>query len=288
MENETNLRVKCLTSNNGGEYSSREFIEYCAENEIRMLKTVPETPQQNGVAERMNRTLNERVKRFRIPAEEWQGKEAMDQMRWDITFGMKGHKVVRSRDVTFNEDSLYGAKAAIDSSNLTKPNQKGQVSPGGSLDMSEGFENNRSFEDSGRSDKEDYEDEASSEVGGSETPQVRRSNRESMASVRVQEMCYGQMKDLGSTKKILGMSIIRDKTKGTPRISQEKYIGKVLEKFIMKDAETRCQPLGEQFKLSKKQVPKMEASRKRMAKVPYASAVGSVSKARYSSCSGSC
>ncbi|GKD04573.1 putative RNA-directed DNA polymerase [Tanacetum coccineum] len=46
-ENETNLRVKCLKSDNGGEYSSREFIEYCAENGIRMLKTVPETPQQN-------------------------------------------------------------------------------------------------------------------------------------------------------------------------------------------------------------------------------------------------
>ncbi|GJV68833.1 putative RNA-directed DNA polymerase [Tanacetum coccineum] len=132
---------KCLTSNNGGEYSSREFIEYYAENEIRMLKTVPETPQQNGVAERMNRTLNERVKSMRLHAghpkigmaregnlsRTLKGIWAMDQMRWDITFGMKGHKVVRSRDVTFNEDSLYGAKAAIDSSNLTKPNQKGQV-----------------------------------------------------------------------------------------------------------------------------------------------------------------
>ncbi|GKC86184.1 retrovirus-related pol polyprotein from transposon TNT 1-94, partial [Tanacetum coccineum] len=61
---------KCLKFDNGGEYSSREFIEYCAENEIRMLKTVPEIPQENGVAERMNITLNERAKK-----EEWQGKE---------------------------------------------------------------------------------------------------------------------------------------------------------------------------------------------------------------------
>ncbi|GJY03411.1 retrovirus-related pol polyprotein from transposon TNT 1-94 [Tanacetum coccineum] len=37
------------------------------------------------------------------------------------------HKVIRSRDVTFNKDSLYEAKAATDSSNLTKPNQKDQV-----------------------------------------------------------------------------------------------------------------------------------------------------------------
>nr|GEY85767.1 putative retrovirus-related Pol polyprotein from transposon TNT 1-94 [Tanacetum cinerariifolium] len=47
----------------------REFIEYCAENGIMMLKTVPKTPQQNGVAKRMNQTLNERAKK------EWQGKE---------------------------------------------------------------------------------------------------------------------------------------------------------------------------------------------------------------------
>ncbi|GJW93969.1 hypothetical protein Tco_0173641 [Tanacetum coccineum] len=72
------------------------------------------------------------------------------------------------------------------------------------------------------------------------------------------------------------MSIIRDRTKGTLRLSQEKYIGKVLEKFNMKDAKARCQPLGDHFKLSKKQAPKTEASRRRMAKVPYASAVGSV------------
>ncbi|GJS66764.1 retrovirus-related pol polyprotein from transposon TNT 1-94 [Tanacetum coccineum] len=68
VENETNLRVKCLKSNNDGEYSSREFIKYCAENGIRMLKTVPETPQQNDVVERMNQTLNERAKSMRFHA----------------------------------------------------------------------------------------------------------------------------------------------------------------------------------------------------------------------------
>ncbi|GJY34022.1 hypothetical protein Tco_0418491 [Tanacetum coccineum] len=56
--------------------------------------------------------------------------------------------------------------------------------PGGSSDTSEGSENSRSFEDSGRSDEEDSEDGAFSEEGGSETPQVRRSTRESRAPVR--------------------------------------------------------------------------------------------------------
>ncbi|GKA45624.1 retrovirus-related pol polyprotein from transposon TNT 1-94 [Tanacetum coccineum] len=85
-----------------------------------------------------------------------------------------------------------------------------------------------------------------------------------------------EMKDLGPAKQILGMSIIRDRTKGTLRLSQEKYIRKVLEKFNIKDAKARCQPLGDHFKLSKKQAPKTWASRRRMAKVPYALAVGSM------------
>ncbi|GJV10768.1 hypothetical protein Tco_1352309 [Tanacetum coccineum] len=67
------------------------------------------------------------------------------------------------------------------------------------------------------------------------------------------------------------MNIIKDKTKVTLRLSQEKYIGKVLEKFNMKDAEAICQPLGDHLKHSKEQSPKTK-----MAKVPYASAVGSV------------
>ncbi|GKF70107.1 hypothetical protein Tco_0203164 [Tanacetum coccineum] len=51
--------------------------------------------------------------------------------------------------------------------------------------------------------------------------------------------------------------------------------GKILEKFN-KDAQARCQPLGDNFRLSKKQAHKTEAFRRRMAKVPYALAVGSV------------
>ena len=53
---------------NGGEYSSDDFKSYCVEYGIRMIKTILETPQQNGVAECMNRTLNERAKSMRLHA----------------------------------------------------------------------------------------------------------------------------------------------------------------------------------------------------------------------------
>ncbi|GKE92098.1 retrovirus-related pol polyprotein from transposon TNT 1-94, partial [Tanacetum coccineum] len=57
-------------------------------------------------------------------------------------------------------------------------------SPGGSPDTSEESENNRSFEDSGRLDEEYSKYIASSNKGGSETPQVRRSTREFRAPIR--------------------------------------------------------------------------------------------------------
>ncbi|KAG9446485.1 hypothetical protein H6P81_012613 [Aristolochia fimbriata] len=68
VENETGSRLKCLLSDNGGEFCNKEFDSYCAKRGIRRIKTVPRTPQQNGVAERMNRTILERARSMRIHA----------------------------------------------------------------------------------------------------------------------------------------------------------------------------------------------------------------------------
>ena len=68
VEIETSLKVKCLRSDNGGEYIGGWFSEYCVAQEIKMEKTIPGTPQQNGVAERMNKTLNERARSMRLHA----------------------------------------------------------------------------------------------------------------------------------------------------------------------------------------------------------------------------
>jgi len=66
VETETGNKLKCLKSDNGGEYCSKEFENFCSSHGIRRLKTVPGTPQQNGVAERMNRTILERARAMRI------------------------------------------------------------------------------------------------------------------------------------------------------------------------------------------------------------------------------
>ena len=66
VETETGLKVKCLRLDNEGEYIDGRFSEYCAAQGIRMEKTIPGTPQQNGVAERMNKTLNECARSMRL------------------------------------------------------------------------------------------------------------------------------------------------------------------------------------------------------------------------------
>ena len=62
VERETGKPLKCLGTDNGGEYISREFREYRSKHGIRHEKTVPDTPQHNGVVERMNRTIMEKVR----------------------------------------------------------------------------------------------------------------------------------------------------------------------------------------------------------------------------------
>ncbi|KAA8549858.1 hypothetical protein F0562_001542 [Nyssa sinensis] len=52
VEKEFGLPIKCLRIDNGGEYMSDQFLNYCREHDIRCRMTCPETPQQNGVAER--------------------------------------------------------------------------------------------------------------------------------------------------------------------------------------------------------------------------------------------
>ena len=57
VETQTGRKIKVLRSDNGGEYTLGEFVDFCAEAGIRREFTVPYYPQQNGVAERKNRSI---------------------------------------------------------------------------------------------------------------------------------------------------------------------------------------------------------------------------------------
>ena len=60
VKNQTGKIIKVLRDNKG-EYSSHQFSSLTASSGIFRQKTAPAIPQQNGVAERFNRTLEEGV-----------------------------------------------------------------------------------------------------------------------------------------------------------------------------------------------------------------------------------
>ena len=57
MENQTGRKIRALRSDNGGEYTSKEFDGFCRHEGIRRQLKVPYTLEQNGVAERKNSSI---------------------------------------------------------------------------------------------------------------------------------------------------------------------------------------------------------------------------------------
>ena len=68
VEKQCKRKLRTLRTDNGGEYTSSKFESYLKDEGIRHERTVPKTPQQNGVAERLNRTLVESARSMLLDA----------------------------------------------------------------------------------------------------------------------------------------------------------------------------------------------------------------------------
>ncbi|GKC58161.1 putative RNA-directed DNA polymerase [Tanacetum coccineum] len=169
VENETSLKIKCFGSDNRGEYSSKEFVDNCAEQGIRMAKSMRLhadlakmfwADSVNTAAYLINRGPSAPIG-FKIPEEEWQDREislkdlkvfgcisyvkikdserdkleakarkctfigyGLDDMGYRF-WDNKNKKVIRSRDVVFNENALY--KDEFSSGTDKQSKQKDQV-----------------------------------------------------------------------------------------------------------------------------------------------------------------
>ena len=62
VEKEKGSMLKVLRTDNGLKFLSKDFEKFCAKRGIKRHRTIPLNPQQNGVAERANRTILERVR----------------------------------------------------------------------------------------------------------------------------------------------------------------------------------------------------------------------------------
>jgi len=62
VENLTGKKIRILRSDNGGEYTSGDFTDFCKEAGIKREYTIPYNPQQNEVAERKNKAILKAMK----------------------------------------------------------------------------------------------------------------------------------------------------------------------------------------------------------------------------------
>nr|GFB68813.1 hypothetical protein [Tanacetum cinerariifolium] len=62
LENQLSLKVKVIRSDNGTEFKNNDLNQFCGIKGIKREFSVPRTPQQNGIAERKNRTRIEAAK----------------------------------------------------------------------------------------------------------------------------------------------------------------------------------------------------------------------------------
>lgn len=69
VENQLGRKIKVLRSDRGGEYFPNDFNIFCEEHGIVHECSAPRTPEQNGLAERKNRTFQEMINAMLLHSE---------------------------------------------------------------------------------------------------------------------------------------------------------------------------------------------------------------------------
>ena len=114
VENQTDKKIKKLRSDNSGEYTYDPFLKVCRDEGIVRYFTVLGKPQQNGVAERMNQTLIEKVRCILSQA-------GLSKAFWAETLSYAVHLVIRlpvSRNVGKTPLEVWSSAPVRDYDNL--------------------------------------------------------------------------------------------------------------------------------------------------------------------------
>ena len=110
--------LRILWSENGTEHTNKSFNHFCNNNKIKREYTVPETPEQNGVAERYNRTVVETARSLliesKLPKSYWL--KAVDRATYVINLVKKDkteknlQKKLGSKTKNRTSESLWMSK----------------------------------------------------------------------------------------------------------------------------------------------------------------------------------
>ena len=111
VEKETRLFVKYFRTDRGGEFNSNELNDFCKQSGIKRQSTTAYTPQQNGVAERKNRTMMNMVRSMlsdkNIPKTFWP-----EAVNWTI-YVLNRCPTLAVKNVT-PEEAWSGVKPSVD------------------------------------------------------------------------------------------------------------------------------------------------------------------------------
>jgi hypothetical protein len=122
VENEIDKKVKVLRTHNGGEFCGKEFEQFCKQCGIACQNTTPYTPQQNGVAERMNMMLMDKARSMlsgaKLAQEFWE--EAVDTTRYLVNRSPSSslvdstpHEVWFDKKPTLSHLRVFGCNAFV-------------------------------------------------------------------------------------------------------------------------------------------------------------------------------
>ncbi|KAH9728537.1 hypothetical protein KPL70_009073 [Citrus sinensis] len=281
-----------------------QFDDLCEKGGIQRHKTVRHTLQQNGLAERMNRTLMEKVRCMKVVGCKWvykvkDGIPDVEPKRFKARLVAKGftqregvdYTEVFSPVVRHTSIRIILSLVAVYDMHLEQLDVKttflhGDLQEEIVMSQPEGFVNaqhpdwvcllQKSLYGLKQSPRQWYLkfDSYMQELN------FQKFNYDCCVYLR---KTYGEeqqlrdkfdMKDLGPVKKILGVEMIRNRTARTLFISQEKYVNKVLEKFGMLNCKPVSTPMAAHFRLSSQQCPSTESEQTEMLKTPYANSVG--------------
>lgn len=104
VKNQLSQKPRKFRTDHGGEFMDRELQSYLENQGIIMEPTTPESPQQNGVAERKNRTLNDSVRTLltssQLPNYLWA--EAMNNVVYTYNRIIRKDHIASSIEIFFN------------------------------------------------------------------------------------------------------------------------------------------------------------------------------------------
>ncbi|KAK4400677.1 Retrovirus-related Pol polyprotein from transposon TNT 1-94 [Sesamum angolense] len=280
VENQTGRKIKYLRSDNGTEYTNSQFQKFCEEHGIQRHFSMRKTPQQNGVAERMNRSLTERARCLRLnaglPKSFWAEAVSMacyliNRSPWASLGGKiakEAYNLARDRQRRTNvkPPSRLGYEDMVSFALLVSgdepttfhgaiTSQEKKEWMGAMVEEMESLHKNQTWElvqlpEGKKTIGCNLQDNGTSDL----TPTCfRLAINSKMYDVLALKALLSQefdMKYLGAATKILGMEIHRDRGSRKLWLSQRGYVEKVLDRSGMSKAKPVSTPMANHFKLS--------------------------------------